>query len=90
MANSQILKLKMFKFFRLVELVKSMVLGSVENETTFFTLTFMKSKLTNQLTTHLDLVVKTYVQNFFKFQSLQVYTIIIEWNEKKSCYGLEL
>jgi hypothetical protein len=47
MANSQILKLKMLKFFKLVELIIAMVLGSVEDERTFFILTFMKSKLRN-------------------------------------------
>jgi hypothetical protein len=67
MANSQILKIKMFEFFRLVELVIVMVLGSVEDERTFSTLTFMKSKLRNHLTTHFDLVVKMYAQDFFTF-----------------------
>jgi hypothetical protein len=67
MANSQILKIKMFEFFRPVELVIVMVLGSVEDENTFSTLTFMKSKLRNRLTTHFDLVVKMYAQNFFTF-----------------------
>jgi hypothetical protein len=47
MANSQILKLKMFKFFKVVELVIAMVLGNVEDERTFLTFTFMKSKLRN-------------------------------------------
>jgi hypothetical protein len=65
MANSQILKLKMFELFKLVELVIVMVLGSVEDERTFSTLTFMKSKLRNRPTTHLDLVVRMYAQDFF-------------------------
>jgi hypothetical protein len=65
MVNSQILKLKMFELFKLVELVIVMVLGSVEDERTFSTLTFMKSKLRNRLTTHLDLVVRMYAQDFF-------------------------
>ncbi len=67
MANSQILSLKMFEFLELVELVIVMVLGSVEDERTFSILTFMKSKLRNRLTTHLDLVVKMYAQDFFTF-----------------------
>jgi len=67
-----------------------MVLGNVEDERTFSTLTFMKSKLKNRLTTHLDLVVKTYAQEFFTFQSFPFYTTILEWNEEKSCSGLEL
>ncbi len=65
MVNNQILKLKMFELFKLVELIIVMVLGSVEDERTFSTLTFMKSKLRNQLTTHLDLVVRMYAQDFF-------------------------
>jgi hypothetical protein len=75
MANSQILKLKMFKFFKVVQLISAMVLGSVEDERTFLPPTLMKSQLRNWLTTHLDLVVKTYAQNFFtpKFPILHHY-----------------
>lgn len=40
------------------------VLGNVENKHTFFTITFVKSKLKNWLTTHLDLVVQIYAQNY--------------------------
>jgi hypothetical protein len=80
----------MSEFFRLVELVIVMVLGNVEDERTIFTFTFMKSKLRSQLTTHLDLVVRMYAQDFFTFQSFPFYTIITEWNEEKSCYGLGL
>jgi hypothetical protein len=80
----------MFEFFKLIELLIIMVLGSVEDERTFSTLTFMKLKLKNHLTTHLDLVVKMYAQDFFTLQSFPFYTTITEWNEKKSHYGLEL
>jgi hypothetical protein len=40
------------------------VLQIVENKHTFFTLTFVKSKLKNSLTTHLDFVVQIYAQNY--------------------------
>jgi len=90
MAKSQILKLKMFELFRLVELIIVMVLGSVEDERIFFTLTFMKSKLKNQLTTHLNLLVKMYAQDFFTLQNFPFYIVITKWNEEKSHYGLEL
>lgn len=40
------------------------VLGNVEDKHTFVTLTFVKSKLENWLTTHLDLVVQIYAQNY--------------------------
>jgi hypothetical protein len=42
-----------------------MVLGSMENECCFSTLSFMKSKLWNWLTTHFDLVVNMFAQNHY-------------------------
>lgn len=42
-----------------------LVLGGVEDEHTFSNLAFMKTKLQNQLTTHLDLIVHMYVQTFY-------------------------
>jgi hypothetical protein len=46
---------------KLIELSKAMVLGSVKDERCFFNLGFMKSKLKNISTTHLDLVVKMFI-----------------------------
>ncbi len=74
----------MYESFRLVELVIVMVFGNVEDEKTLSTLIFMKSKLRNWLTTHLDLVVRMYTQDFFTLQSFPFYMAIIEWNEEKS------
>jgi hypothetical protein len=37
----------------------------MEDEHTFSNLSFVKSKLWNRLTTHLDLVVYMYVQDFY-------------------------
>jgi hypothetical protein len=68
-ASNVILKDRIFEYFKLVELKIVVVLGSVEDEHTFFTITFMKSKLRNRLITNLDLVVKMYVQNFFTLQT---------------------
>ncbi len=42
-----ILKDRIFEYFKLVELAIVAVLGSVEDEFTFSTVTFMKSKLRN-------------------------------------------
>ncbi len=76
--------------FRLIELAIIMVLGNVEDERTFSTITFMKSKLRNQLTTHLDFVVRMYAQEFLTFQNFPFNITITKWNEEKSRYGLEL
>jgi hypothetical protein len=43
------------------------VLGLVECEQTFSTLSFMKSKLRNHLNEHLNIVVRMYL-NFFQFE----------------------
>ncbi len=77
----------MYGSFRLVELAIVMVLGNVEDERTLSTFIFMKSKLRNRLTTHLDLVVKMYTQDFFTLQGFPFYMVIIEWNEKKFVMG---
>jgi hypothetical protein len=50
----------MSKYFALVELFVAMILGSVEDEHYFSTLSILKSKLCNQLTKHLDLVVRMF------------------------------
>jgi hypothetical protein len=48
------------KWLKLMELSMAMVLGNVRDERCFSNLRFMKSKLKNKLTTHLDLVVKMF------------------------------
>jgi len=59
---------------------------SVENERCFFsTLSFVKSKLRNMLTTHLELVVKMYAQIFFTLQAFLFDVATISWNVKKDC-----
>jgi hypothetical protein len=39
--------------------------SSVEDERTFSRLTYMKSKLWNQLVGHLDVVIHMFIQDFF-------------------------
>jgi hypothetical protein len=46
-----------------------MVLRGVEDKRCFFTLSFTKSKLKNQLTTHLDLVVCMYAQKNYSLKN---------------------
>ncbi len=49
----------------MVEIAMVQVLGSIEDEWCFSFLAFCKSKLHNQLTTNLGLVVKTFSQKFY-------------------------
>jgi hypothetical protein len=53
---NKILNKHFFKWFELVKLCMVMVLGNMEDEHIFLNLAFMKIKLQNQLTTHIDLV----------------------------------
>jgi len=60
-----ILKNKILEFIKLVELAIVKVFGSIEDEHYFFMLTFMKKKLWNRLTMHLELVICMFKQKFF-------------------------
>ncbi len=64
-----ILKYRIYEYFKLIELAIVVILGSVENEHTFSTITFMTSKLKNQLTINLDMAVRMYAQDFFTLQT---------------------
>jgi hypothetical protein len=52
-----ILICKLSEYKKLVEIAMVQVLGFVEDERTFSNLTFMKNRLRNRLTTHLDVCV---------------------------------
>jgi len=41
------------------------VIGNIKDEKTFFTLTFLKSKLQNELFEHLEIVICMFAQEFF-------------------------
>ncbi len=59
----------------------------MEDEKTFSIVNFMKSKLHNHLTFHLNLVIIMHVQNFYKLETFPFYTITQELTKKKLCYG---
>jgi hypothetical protein len=56
LSSSQILVKKILEYIKLVELIIVQVIGLVEDYICFSTLTFMKTKLRNILTTHLELI----------------------------------
>jgi hypothetical protein len=74
---------------KLIELVIVVLLGSVDEKHTFYTINFMKFKLNNQLATNLDLVVWMYAQDVFTLQYFPFHVVVTNWNETKSHYGLE-
>ena len=62
---SGLLRHKLSEYLKIVELAVVVVLGSIENEHTFSTLSFMKNKLRNRLNVHLPLVVAMHAQEFY-------------------------
>jgi hypothetical protein len=87
LASNVVLAQKLLEFLKLVQIAIVMVVGSVEDEKTLSIVRFMKSKLGNCLTTHLDLVVQMYAQKFYKLETSPFYTIIKEWGKKKLHFG---
>jgi hypothetical protein len=54
------------------------VISIVEDERTFSTLTFMKSKLWNQLVGHLDIVIRMFIQDFFTKDTFSLQVAIVD------------
>jgi hypothetical protein len=64
------------------------VLGSVEDEQTFFTLYFMKSKLKNRPNEHLHTIVGMYSQIFSTLNTFLYEAWFDDWKEEKPRHGL--
>ena len=70
---------------RVVEIAHVQVLGSVEDEKTLSSLSFLKSKLRNRHTTHLDLAVRMFAQGFY---TLNTFPYQVPNVESESLEGL--
>ncbi len=64
------------KYIKLIEVAIIQVIGSMEDEDNFSTLSFIKSKLKNRLTAHLDLMIHMFCWNF------PYHATIHKWKEK--------
>jgi TorA maturation chaperone TorD len=69
------------EWFKVAELAAVQVLGSVEDERTFSTVTFSKSKLRNRLSEHLAACVGIYSQKFFTLETFPFDKVYSEWHE---------
>jgi len=81
---------RLSEFFKVAEIAITAVLGSVANERTFSTLSFMKSKLRNRLVGHVDTCVKLFSQDFFTLQTFPINKAVISWREERSRRGVEM
>jgi hypothetical protein len=69
LVNNQIISHKLFKWLKLIKFCMVMILGSVEVERSFFTISFIKSKLRNLIATHMDLVLCMYAQTNYSLDN---------------------
>ena len=74
-----LLRNKLSEYLKIVELAVVTVLGSVEDERTFSTLSFMKNRLRNRLSTHLPLVVGMHAQEFYSLSDFPYDSAYNEW-----------
>ena len=77
-ANS-VLQHKLSKYMKITELAVVTILGSVEDKRTFSTLSFMKNKLRNCLSTHLPLLVGIHAQQFYGLTDFPYDAAYKEW-----------
>jgi hypothetical protein len=89
LSSNALISAKLSEFMKVAEIAHVQVLGSVEDERTFSSLSFLKSKLRNRLTTHLDLVVRMFAQDFYTLNNFPYQTAIIDWKAQNVRYGRE-
>ncbi len=72
---------KLNEYIKVVKIVMVQILGSLEDEKTFNKLVFMKSKLYNQLTTHLNLCVCMFTHNLYTISIFFNDVAIVTWKK---------
>ncbi len=82
----------MFEYFKVAKMATMVqVLGLVEDECTFLTLSFTKNKLQNQLVEHLPKIVGMYFQTFYSLENFPYDKVFDAWwvakKHKVEVYG---
>lgn len=75
------------EYLKLAEISLVHVIGSVEDERTFSTLSFLKNKLRNALNEHLPLVVGMYSQKLYTLDSFPYQAAFEKWLAGAKRYG---
>jgi len=80
---------RLSEFFKLSNLAICAVLGSVEDERTFSTLGYMKSKVRNRLAGNLDTCVKLFAQPWYTQETFPYGAAIAHWSDARKRLGTE-
>lgn len=83
------ISMKLLEFIKVVEVAHVQVLGNVEDERTYSSLSFLKSMLQNRLTTHLDFLVRMFSQGIYTLNTFAYQIAISHWKAHMVCYGAE-
>jgi hypothetical protein len=78
---------KIPRYFKLTNLSIVPMIGSVEDEQCFSTLTFMKSKLHNKAINHMNFVGHMLTQKFYILESFLYHSTIEQWKNNKLLYA---
>jgi hypothetical protein len=79
---------KLSEFMRLAEIAITTVLGSVEDERTFSSLKFIKSRLRNRLEGNLDTVVRVLSQGYYNLETFPYANAYSQWRAAKDQQGV--
>jgi len=84
-----LMRSRLSEFIKLSQVAICAVLGSVEDERTFSTLAYMKSKVRNRLGGHLDTCVKLFAQPWWNQESFPYSASINSWSEARKRRGAD-
>jgi hypothetical protein len=79
---------KLSEFMRLAKIAITTVLGSVEDERTFSSLKFIKSRLRNRLEGNLDTVVRVFSQGYYNLETFPYADAYWQWRAAKDRQGV--
>jgi hypothetical protein len=79
---------KLSKFIRLAEIAITTVMGSVDDERTFSSLKFIKSRLRSRLEGNLDTVVRVFSQGYYNLESFSYIDAYKHWRATKEWQGV--
>jgi hypothetical protein len=71
----------MLEYMKLAKIAMGQMINSIKDERCFNNLDFIKSKLHNWLTTHLDLMVWMFAQQFYMLEKFSYPKVIATWKE---------
>ena len=90
LGSNALLLSRLSEYMKVTNIAVTAVLGSVEDEQTFSTLKFMKSKVRNRLGGHLDTTMRMFSQGYYSQETFPYQEAISHWCESRERVGADL